>query len=188
VTVAVCILAATPEEALRLVEGVPNVRRLVDAAWAGGALPIVVIAPESDGAVAAVLSGSPATLETAPARPDTTEQVRRAMAIARREVAGTTALLVWPGTHGWIDAATITALIELHGADRGVVIRPGFDAVAGWPLLLPINAAPGGPEAIPDDLAAVPARVVDLGDPGATHSLEVCRADLPPFEGLPPTT
>src|ERR687886_736900 len=68
-TVAAVILAATPDSALREVEGVPNVRRLVDIAWAGGAVPVVVSAPDPDGAVVATLAGTNATY-AAPAAPE----------------------------------------------------------------------------------------------------------------------
>ena len=76
VTVAACILAASPHTALRDVEGTPNVRRLVDLAWAGGAFPVVVVAADPDGAVATALAGAevilgaPAPAEAeAPVRP-----------------------------------------------------------------------------------------------------------------------
>ena len=62
-TVAACILAASPDSALREVDGTPNVRRLVDLAWAGGALPVIVVAPDPDGAVAVALAGAPATVQ-----------------------------------------------------------------------------------------------------------------------------
>ena len=52
-TVAACILAASPDTALQEVDGTPNARRLVDLAWAGGALPVIVVAADLDGAIAA---------------------------------------------------------------------------------------------------------------------------------------
>ena len=61
-TVAAVILAATPESALADADGQPRVRRLVDVAWAGGAVPVIVVAPDPDGLVAAALAGAPATL------------------------------------------------------------------------------------------------------------------------------
>ena len=60
VTVAAVILSATAEGSLTDTLGQPRVRRLVDVAWSGGALPIVVLSPDPDGAVAAALSGSEA--------------------------------------------------------------------------------------------------------------------------------
>src|SRR5690349_1668360 len=61
VTVAAVILAASPESALGDVEGTPRVRRLADVAWAGGAVPVIVVAPAADGRVEAALAGAPAT-------------------------------------------------------------------------------------------------------------------------------
>ena len=37
--------------------GRPSVRRLVEVAWSGGAVPIVVVAPDPDGQVASALAG-----------------------------------------------------------------------------------------------------------------------------------
>ncbi len=71
-TVAAVILSATAEGSLADTLGQPRVRRLVDLAWSGGALPIVVLAPDPDGAVAAALAGSeavygsPAPVEAGP--------------------------------------------------------------------------------------------------------------------------
>ena len=59
-TVAAVILCATAEGALADTLGQPRVRRLVDIAWSGGALPVVVVAPDPEGAVAASLVGSEA--------------------------------------------------------------------------------------------------------------------------------
>ena len=61
-TVAAIILAIHHGTALRVVEGVANARRLADTAWAGGAHPIIVVAPDTEGAVSAALAGSPAIL------------------------------------------------------------------------------------------------------------------------------
>ena len=72
-TVAAVILSATAEGALADTLGQPRVRRLVDIAWSGGALPVVVVSPDDDGAVAAALVGSeavygaPAAAESGPA-------------------------------------------------------------------------------------------------------------------------
>ena len=56
-TVAAVVLSATAEGAVEDTLGQPRVRRLADLAWSGGALPIVVLAPDPDGAVAATLVG-----------------------------------------------------------------------------------------------------------------------------------
>lgn len=52
-TIAAVILAASPESALAELEGQTRVRRIADAAWSGGAIPIVVVSFDPHGAVAA---------------------------------------------------------------------------------------------------------------------------------------
>lgn len=194
-TVAAIVLAARPESALRDVEGVPNVRRIVDAAWAGGALPIVVVSFDPDGEVATALAGSAAVVASpAPEEGGPVGQICRGVDVARAEVDGTDAALVWPARMGWVDAETVTSLIEGHGMDRAAILRPAFDGEAGWPALIPVvhlealraldpTLMPG---ALLDALAAaVGGRLVPLGDPGATHDLESTRDSLPAFEGPP---
>ena len=194
-TVAACILATSPDAALREVDGHPNGRRLVDAAWAGGALPVVVLAPDPDGAVAASLAGSPAVLGTpAPVDGGPAAQMAKAIDLARGEVDGTEAALLWPARHGWVDAETITSLIEAHGSERNAVIRPAFHGVAGWPILVPVAHLEAlraldpalEPPAISAALAAtLPSRALELGDPGVVLGIDTPRAALPPFEGPP---
>jgi molybdenum cofactor cytidylyltransferase len=192
VTVAAVILAASPGSALRDVDGVPNVRRLADTAWAGGALPIVVVVEDPAGAVAAALAGSTAILASpAPVEAGPVGQVCRGIDAALGEVDGATAALVWPARMGWVDAETVTSLIEAHGADRSSVLRPAYRGVAGWPTLVTaahlerlcgLDAALD-PEALMAALVATAGgRVVELGDPGTTHDLDTPQADLPPYE------
>ncbi len=195
-TVAAVILAAQHGTALREVEGVANARRLADTAWAGGALPVVVVSSDPDGDVATALAGSPAIL-AAPAPPESgpVGQICRGIDVARAEVSGTDAALVWPARMGWVDAETVTSLIEAHGIDRTAVLRPAYRGQAGWPALVPTLhvellralAVDRVPAELLDDLAAAGARsrVVELGDPGTTHDLDVPRQGLPPFEGPP---
>src|SRR4051794_17249375 len=126
-TVAAVILAASPESALRDVEGVPNVRRLVDVAWAGGAVPGVVAAPDPDGSVGRALAGAPATYaEPAPREAGPVGQIVRGFEAAFATVSETSAALLWPARLGWVDAETITSLIEAHGTDASTVLRPAF--------------------------------------------------------------
>lgn len=194
-TVAAVILAARQESALREVGGVPNARRLVETAWAGGATPIVVVSLDPDGAVAAALAGTPAIL-AAPASEvgGPVAQVCRGIDVARAEVDGTDAALVWPARMGWVDAETVTSLIEAHGADRATVLRPTYAGVTGWPALVPIahlevlrgRSADLAPDDLVEALAAtVGRRLVEVGDPGTVHDLDTAREDLPPFEGPP---
>jgi CTP:molybdopterin cytidylyltransferase MocA len=195
VTVAAVIIADLPENALRKVEGVANARRLVDTAWAGGALPIVVASFDPDGAVARILAGSTALLaDPAAEAGGPVGQICRGIDRARAELAGTEAALVWPARMGWVDAETVTSLIEAHGADRAAVLRPAFRSEAGWPVLVPVvhletlRALDGGlmPSPLIEALtAAVGGRLVELGDPGTVHDLETARSELPPFEAPP---
>lgn len=192
-TVAAVILAATPESALREVEGAPNARRLADAAWAGGAIPVVVVAPDPDGAIRAVLGGAEVVYAApAPHEGGPVGQICRGIDVALAAVARTEAALVWPARMGWVDAETVTSLIEAHGVERGVVLRPAYAGEPGFPVLVPTAvlealrslSAALMPGALMTELAArVPARVIELGDPGVTHSLDTPRDALPPFEG-----
>ena len=194
-TVAAVILAADPATALRDVDGVSNARRLVDTAWAGGALPIIVVSFDPEGAVAVALAGSPAVLAApAPHEAGPVGQVCRGIDVSLTEVEGTTAALVWPARMGWVDAETVTSLIEAHGSDPSAVLLPAFGGEPGWPALVPVallEALRGldatlPPGALVDALAAAAERrIVELGDPGTTHDLDTPRADLPAFEGPP---
>lgn len=194
-TVAACILAATPESALRVVDGVPAVRRLADIAWAGGAFPIVVVAPDPDGSVVSALSGSEAAFAApAPAAGGPVGQICRAVDAARDLVDAVSAALVWPARMALVDAETVTSLIEAHGATPAAILRPAFRGDAGWPALVPLehleslrvlaaNLMP--PQLIAALADSLPSRLVDLGDPGATHDVDTPAAELPPFEGPP---
>jgi hypothetical protein len=196
VTVAAVILAASPESALRAVEGAPNVRRLVDVAWAGGAVPIVVSAPDPDGSVVATLAGTNATYaRPAPIESGPVGQIVNGISVAVGVVGETDAALVWPARIGWVDAETITSLIEAHGLRPGTVIRPAYRATPGWPVLVPVAEVDelGTIDAglMPDDIVAalvgrLPNAIVELGDPGVVFDLDTPRAELPPFEAPPP--
>ena len=182
-TVAALLLPASAEEALTPIDGRPLVRRLVDAAWAGGAVPVVVAVADPTGDVAAALAGAPATLEP---RGD----VRAGVAAAVRKVAETDAVMVWPTAYAWVDPETLTSLIEAHGLTSQTVLRPTYDGRVGWPVLLPVGAVRGAPESTADRsleeaLAAIdaPVRVLDLGDPGTIHDVRTARTDLPSYSG-----
>jgi CTP:molybdopterin cytidylyltransferase MocA len=195
-TVAAVILAASPATALADAEGTPAVRRIADTAWAGGATPVVVVADDPDGAVAAVLATAEVTLlAPAPREGGPVGQIAHGMAAAGELVGSTTAALVWPGRVAWADAETVTTLIEMHGDDPAAILRPGYDGVAGWPALMPMSVldqisalSPSRmPDEILDDLAAagIPVRALDTGDPGTTHDVSVPRSMLPAFDGPP---
>ena len=193
-TVAAVILAATAESALADAEGVARVRRLADVAWAGGAVPIVINAPDPDGLVSAALSGAPVTLVEPAARDaGPVGQMVHAIDSALAEVRDTDAALIWPARLAWVDAETITSLIETHGMHPRLVLRPTYEGEAGWPVLVPISELARlravAPDRMPDDViedllagGAVELRI-DLGDPGTVHDAGTARADLPPFMG-----
>jgi len=195
-TVAAVILAASPESALADVEGLPRVRRLADVAWAGGAVPIIVVAPDPTGEVAAALAGAPVTyVPPAPAAAGPVGQMLRGIQAALDEVRDTNAAIVWPARLQWVDAETVTSLIEAHGVHPGFVLRPTYDGDTGWPVLIPRPEVERlrsvGPDRMPDQVieeifaaGAVDLRL-DLGDPGTTHDASTARADLPPFLGPP---
>jgi CTP:molybdopterin cytidylyltransferase MocA len=193
-TVAAVVLANSPESALADADGMPSVRRIADVAWSGGAVPIAVVSFDPAGTVAAALAGSPVTLaEPAPAVGGPVAQIARGIDVAAGEVTGTSAALVWPARITWLGPETVTSLIEAHGTDPGTVLRPSFDGEAGWPALLPLahlaTLRALGADRMPDDLlhdlgaAGVPARTIDLGDPGATHDRGTPRSELPPYSG-----
>ena len=194
-TVAAVILAATDEDAVAPTEGQPRVRRLVDIAWAGGALPVIVVSPDPDGAVARALVGSEAVL----AQPAGTQggplgQIRRGMEAARAEVRDLGAILVWPSSMTWVGPETVTSLIEAHGVDRDLVLLPTWQGQTGWPVLIPLarlaelegTTTDRPPSLVIGDLIErVPSRTVDLGDPGVLHDVGTPRSDLPRYEGPP---
>ena len=194
-TVAAVILSATTDGALADTLGQPRVRRLVDIAWAGGALPVIVVAPDPEGAVAASLRDSEAIYGApAPAESGPVGQMIRGTELAAAEVRETTAALLWPARMTWVGAETITSLIEAHGPDPRTVLLPGWQGEPGWPVLVPMEhvAVLRGftPDLMPLDVvhalvAAVPARVLDMGDPGVIHDADTAHADLPAYVGPP---
>ena len=189
-TVAAVVLAATPDAALADAGGVPAVRRIADVAWAGGAVPIVVVAHDPDGAVAAALAGAPVTLaEPAPLDRGPAAQIARGFEVAATSVTGTEAALVWPARMTWVGAETVTSLIEAHGTDPARVLRPGWEGEAGWPALVPatlldtLRAMPR--ERMPDEIVGAlgEVRLLDLGDPGAVVDRSTPSSALPPYRG-----
>lgn len=195
VTVAAVILSATAEGSLDETTGQPRVRRLVDLAWSGGALPIIVVSPDPIGAVAATLNGSEAVYGSpAPVEAGPVGQMVRGVELALTEVAETSAALLWPARMGWVGPETVTSLIEAHGTDPSTLLRPAWHGEPGWPILVPTTLLGAlraiGPDRMPPDVvadlaAAVPSRVLESGDPGVIHSVETPLVDLPAYEGPP---
>ncbi len=194
VTVAAVILAARPESALGDADGLPSVRRIAEAAWSGGAIPIVVVSADPSGAVQAALTGTEASrFDPAAEAGGPVGQICHGIEAAIGLVGETDGALVWPARMTWPDPETITSMIEAHGTDPGPILRPEFDGEPGWPVLVPIAqlerlrrlSADLALEQLIEALAAdrSTVRTLDLGDPGTTRSVAVARADLPPYRG-----
>lgn len=196
-TVAAVIVATDAGAAVADADGVPGVRRIVDAAWSGGAVPIVLVGADAGGIVAAALAGAPVTLADAAARAAAgrSSAVLRGIESACELVADTDGWLIWPADMVWVGPETVTSLIETHGTTPAAVLRPTFEGVAGWPLLLPAAALESlrglGRDAGLDDLTAgrrfgdAGVQELELGDPGATHGRRTPHASLPPYVGPP---
>lgn len=187
-TVAAVVVPDGVAEALSDAVGRTGVRRIIDVAWAGGAMPIVIVTADPDGAVAATIAGSPALL-VEPGRASGLETWRLGAQAAADAVSGTSAVLLWPGRMTWTDPETVTSLIEAHGRDPSAVLRPGRAGRAGWPVLVPgelvpavLGAVGGTIEDAVDRIAAAP---LELGDPGSVLGREVGLDDLPDYEGPP---
>lgn len=194
-TVAAVILSATTDGALTDTLGQPRVRRLVDLAWSGGAMPVMVLAPDPEGTVAATLVGTEAVYGSpAPPEGGSVAQMVRGAELAIAEVRDTTAVLLWPARMTWVGPETVTSLIEAHGPDPGTVLLPGWQGEPGWPVLVPLTHLDAlraiAPDKMPLDVihelvAAAPARVIEMGDPGVIHDADTAPADLPAYEGPP---
>jgi CTP:molybdopterin cytidylyltransferase MocA len=193
-TVAAVILFARPEGALADANGRVAARRIVESAWAGGATPIVVVALDPSGALAAALAGSPAILaEPAPPEAGPVGQIARGMDVAAAQVTETDAAFVWPGRMVWADAETVTTLIEAHGARRMSILRPRYGDEPGWPALVPMTALATlraqQINLMPDEILAATAAagvvldMIDTGDPGVTHDISTAFDALPDYQG-----
>lgn len=193
---AVILFARGPDGALADAAGRAAVRREVESAWAGGATPIVVVCADPAGTVAAALAGSPALLaEPAPSEHGPVGQIVRGIELAAQTINDTDAALVWPGRLAWVDAETVTTLIEAHGVAPAALLRPRYGNELGWPALIPsswlatLRAQPT--TAMPDDILAgllssgVELRPIDTGDPGTTHDIATPIDKLPAYHGPP---
>jgi CTP:molybdopterin cytidylyltransferase MocA len=168
---------------------------MVEAAWAGGATPIVVVAADPAGEIAVALSGSPAVLaEPAPREGGPVAQVIRGITVAAGQVSETDAAMVWPGRMAWVDAETITTLIESHGVHRDALLRPAYEGDVGWPALVPLKhtdtLAALARDLDPDELLArlgeqIAVVVIDTGDPGVAFDRDTPLDMLPPYAGPP---
>ena len=184
------ILANDPS-ALADADGVPAVRRIVDSAWAGGAVPIIVIGDDPDGAVTRAISGSAA--EAVVSADGAAANVVLGMRTAADRIRQTSAVLVWPAAMGWVGPETVTSLVEAHGPYGQDLLRPTYEGTPGWPVLVPVlhlgtlESEPGSGTAaeLIDELASGDraVRPLELGDPGTVHDVSTPRASLPPYLG-----
>ena len=200
-TVAAVILAADLAAALADADGPPRVRREADAAWAGGASPVIVVADDPEGSVSAALTGTPSILAERGGGSEGRSLAGgaasfvRGLEVARSTVVETAAALVWPVEMAWVDPETVTSLIEAHGGDREALLRPAYGGQPGWPVLVPLPyleairavAADRAPEDVVADLVAggAPFRLVELGDPGTVIDGSTARGALPDYQGPP---
>jgi CTP:molybdopterin cytidylyltransferase MocA len=192
-TVAAIILAGSSESPLAEVDGLPRVRRLADVAWSGGALPIVVVARDPDNAVAAALAGAPVVLAEAAPGGGPAAEMARGMDVAVAHVRETDGAMLWPARMAWIGPETVTSLIEAHGLDRAVLIRPAYRGELGWPVLVPISAVEllhrVGADAPPDRVVeailatGLSELALELGDPGSVLDASIERSAMPAYEG-----
>jgi CTP:molybdopterin cytidylyltransferase MocA len=117
------------------------------------------------------------------------------MDVARHAIVETEAVLIWPGRMAWVDAETVTSLIEAHGATRDALLRPRFEDEIGWPALIPMSTMPSlaaqPATSMPDELlaglaaAGIELRPIDTGDPGTAHDITMPIDQLPAYHGPP---
>jgi molybdenum cofactor cytidylyltransferase len=192
-TVAAVIIVPEAAAGLAAVDGEPALRRVAQSAWSGGVIPIVVVTPEPGEAIAQPLADLQVTF--VPPGPDEPRGIAWfvcGLRTALESVSDTTAALLWPVPHVWVDPETVTSLVEAHGAHAGEMVRAVYGGQPGLPILIPatlvdrLAALSGqrGVEAV-EALAAegVPLRLIELGDPGIVHDISTPRADLPAYQG-----
>ncbi len=194
-TVAAIVLVPEMAVALADADGEPAIRRVVHAAWSGGAMPIVVVTDDTDERLVDAVAELGVTL----ARPGADEPrgvawLVHGLRYAAATVSETTAGLLWPVRCAWVDPETVTSLVEAHGVTPEAIVRPAWSGAAGFPILIP--------RAFEDRLLArldlhgfqavealtaegAPYRAIDLGDPGITHDLATPRSELPGYQGPP---
>jgi len=194
-TVAAIVLIPDTAAALSDADGEPAVRRVAHAAWSGGAMPIVLVSEAVAGPLADAVADLPVTIaHPAADEPPGIAWFVTGQRAALAVVAETTAGLLWPFRHAWIDPETVTSLVEAHGAAPDIVVRPAYAGQAGFPILLPIilterlagQAGLHGPEAVAAVIAeGVAVRLIELGDPGIVYDLSSPRSALPAYQGPP---
>jgi hypothetical protein len=139
----------------------PELSRLVEAAWSGGAHPIL-ISGLSTGEAAPTLS-----------RVTSSGEFSAVAADALSEVAGTTAVITLPLSHAGVDPETITALIAAHGREGERALIASWNGKAGPIRLTPIE----GPEGTEVQLECGDEGAVSPSDGRASLAYEAPPAD-----------
>lgn len=101
--------------------------RLIEAAWSGGANPVLV-SGLPDGAKLPELAQAVGTSD-----------LDAAGAVARRTVAATSAIIRLPLSHAGIDPETITTLISAHGRMQQATLAATYNTVRGPIRLTPLT-------------------------------------------------
>jgi CTP:molybdopterin cytidylyltransferase MocA len=194
-TVAAIVLVPDSAAASADAGGDPVIRRLVHAAWSGGAMPIVIVAVDTAGPLVDAVAGTPVTLTGPTAgQPPGIAWFVSGQRAALAAVTETSAGLLWPVRHAWVDPETVTSLVEAHGAMPDAIVWPAYAGQTGFPILVPatlIERLAGhlglnGADAVTALIAeGVPVRVVELGDPGIVYDTATPHASLPGYQGPP---
>jgi CTP:molybdopterin cytidylyltransferase MocA len=191
-TVAAIVLVPDAAAALADADGEPAIRRVVHAAWSGGALPIVIVASDPAGIIAAAVSDLPVKLAGPAAGPPGIAWFSIGLVAAVAGVSETTAGLLWPFRYAWVDPETVTSLVEAHGAAPDAIAEPSYGGQIGFPVLVPISfiarleaqSGRSGAEAVAAILAdGAPGLVVELGDPGIVSDITTPHGNLPGYQG-----
>ena len=194
-TVAAIVLVPDTAVALSDADGDPAIRRVVHAAWSGGAMPIVVVTDDTDARLVDAVAEPGVTIaRPGPDEPRGVAWFVHGLRAASSAVAESTAGLLWPVRCAWVDPETVTSLVEAHGSTPDPIVRPAFSGQVGFPILVPIAFAERllarldlhgfqAVEALVADGAAY--RALELGDPGIVFDLATPRADLPGYQGPP---
>jgi CTP:molybdopterin cytidylyltransferase MocA len=192
-TVAAVVIVPESPDALAPADGEPALRRVAQAAWSGGALPTVVVAPEPSEDLRLAAAGLGVSLTSpGPDEPRGIAWFVHGMRAAVASVAETSAALLWPFRFVWVDPETVTSLVEAHGSNPDAIVRAAYAGQPGFPILFPVTsvdrlAALSGlhaEEAIQSLAAAgVAIRQIELGDPGIVHDISTSRGDLPSYQG-----
>ena len=194
-TVAAIVLVPDMAVALSDVDGEPAIRRVVHAAWSGGAMPIVVVTNDTDQRLADAVAELGVTLaRPGPDEPRGVAWFVNGLRAAASVVTETTAVLLWPVRYAWVDPETVTSLVEAHGVTPEAIVRPAWSGQVGFPILVPIRFEDrlltriglSGHEAVEALVAdAAPYRALELGDPGIVFDIATPRSDLPGYQGPP---